>query len=47
MEIGLSLSIVMPRGGGDSTPGGAASALLLEDGTGILLESSDYLLLEA
>jgi hypothetical protein len=32
---------------GDSTPGGAASALLLEDGTGLLLESGDFILLEA
>ena len=31
----------------DTTPGGGASAYLLEDGVfGILLESGDYLLLE-
>lgn len=32
---------------GDSTPGGVADALLLEDGTsGLLLESGDYILME-
>lgn len=33
-------------GGYDSTPGGAASALLLENGDGLLLENGSYLLLE-
>jgi hypothetical protein len=32
---------------GDTTPAGAASALLLEDGFGLLLEDGTYLLLEA
>jgi hypothetical protein len=31
----------------DTTPGGTASALLLEDGFGLLLEDGAYLLLEA
>jgi hypothetical protein len=32
--------------GGDITPGGPASALLLENGDGFLLEDGSFLLLE-
>lgn len=31
----------------DGTPGGAASALLLESGFGLLLEDGNYILLES
>ncbi len=33
--------------GGDRTPGGSASALLLENDGGLLLENGFYLMLEA
>lgn len=47
---GITTTITHPdgSGGGDTTPGGASDALLLEDGTfGVLLEDgTSFLLLE-
>lgn len=44
IQAGHSLLTILSP---DSTPGGASSALLLEDNFGLLLENGDHLLLEA
>lgn len=45
MEIGIGLSLTLPRGQGDAEPP-STDSLLLESGDHLLLESGDRLLLE-
>lgn len=43
----LALNLLRIRRPRDTSPGGAASALLLESGFGLLMEDGNYILLES
>lgn len=43
----LSLSLELGSGCLDGTPGGSSNVILMENSGGILLESGDFILLEA
>ncbi len=48
--LGLALSLaipLLPGGPGDSTPGGVHDVILMENSGGILMETGDFILLEA